>query len=45
MGETEGLKVGCGVDFPGKYVGSNVGKQDGDSVGMELGTGVGSAPE
>jgi len=43
MGNLVGEADGCGVLFPGRYVGSNVGSTVGFCEGLWLGLGVGSA--
>jgi len=37
VGENEGRDVGDGVVFPGKYVGSKVGDDDGSVDGLNVG--------
>ena len=41
VGAADGVTVGPGVAFPGKYVGSKVGSADGAIVGLTVGSRVG----
>lgn len=40
VGAVVGLDDGCGVVFPGRYVGSNVGSAVGEKEGSKVGGGV-----